>query len=501
MKYKLLDRRHADVDLKVLRTYQDLFEGGATLRARVQDYLPRNDLEPAAVYKKRCEQAHYLNYCASIANYFASALFTCPPVLKSDPEVVDPFYAAFKEDADGAGTDLDAMLRDLVVRALVGRRAYLRVEFPAPGEPLPAGASLADAERAGLRRARLVAVPTETVRNWRRDPSGAFEWVLTHEHRTELVDLDDEGETVTEVWTQWYADGAARRWERTRGASEKLRADDDIPEVEPPHNPTGACPLVELALPAELWLMNHLADPALELFRKRNALSWGIARTCYAMPWFFLKDVRKPPTMGTGYYGMLGTEERIEWPTPPSTPFDVIRETAKELVQELHRVAQQMALGVDNNATALGRSGDSKAADHESTEVVLKAYGKRMREPLERVLDLVARGRGEDIAWSVGGMDVYDLADASTLTEMAVSGKALEIPSPTYRREMLKSVAHAHLPHVDEAIRQKIDAEITEGVTEEDDERESTVPPPKGSDGYEDEQPSIPPPPKVPRIP
>lgn len=468
MKYKLLDRCHPDVDLKVLRAYQDLFEGGATLRARVQEYLPRNDMEPGAVYKKRCEQAHYLNYCASIANYFASALFTCPPVLKSDPEIVDPFYATLKEDADGAGADLDAMLRDLVVRALVGRRAYLRVEFPASTESLPPGASLADADRAGLRRARLVAVPTASVRNWRRDSNGSFEWVLTHEHRTELVEIDDEGETVTEVWTQWYADGTARRWERARRATEKIRPDDDVPEVEPPHNPCRACPLVELVLPAELWLMNHLADPALELFRKRNALSWGIARTCYAMPWFFLKDAKKPPTMGTGYYGMLGTDERVEWPSPPSTPFDVIRATVKELVQELHRVAQQMALGVDNNATALGRSGDSKAADHESTEVVLKAYGKRMREPLERVLDLVARGRGEAIDWSVGGMDVYDLADASTLTEMALTSDPLAIPSATYRRELFKAVAHAQLPNIDEAARQKIDQEIEQGVHEED---------------------------------
>lgn len=493
MKYKLLDRVHPDVDLKVLRTYQDLFEGGATFRARVQEYLPRNEMEPLAVYRKRCERAPYINYAASIANFFASALFTCPPTITSDPESVDAFYAELKEDADGSGTDLDAMLRDMVVRALVGRRAYLRVEFPEPGDEAPA--TLADEDRAGLRRARLVPVPTHTVRNWRRDASGAFAWVLTHEHRTELVDLDDEGETLTEVWTQWYADGTARRWSVARNASDKLRPDDDVPEVDAPHNPCGAIPLVELALPAELWLLNHLSDPALEMFRKRAAQSWAIERSAYTMPWFFLKDAKKPPTMGTGYWGQLGVDERVEWPGPNAVPFEVLGSVIRELVQELHRVAQQMALGVDNNGTALGRSGDSKKADHEATEIVLKAYGQRMREPVERALDLIARGRGEKVVWSVGGMDVYDLADAKTLTEIVSGADGLKIPSATYRREALKAVAHAVLPHVDEETRQKIDREIEVGVPDAEEERESTVPPPPDGDG---ELPEIP---KAPRVP
>lgn len=465
MKYSLLQRTHPEVDLALLRRHQDLFEGGASFRARVADYLPKNDVEPVAVHRRRCERAHYLNYCASIANFFASALFTSPPVLASEPEEVDPFYTVLREDADGVGTDLDAMLRDLVVRALVSRRGYVRVEFP---EPSAEPTSLAEADDAGLRRARLVAVPTERVRHWRREPSGAFAWVVEHECVTALEDFTDAEALVTETWTQWVADGTARRWQFTRRASERVRPDVEVPEVEPPHNPCGAIPLVELSLPAELWLLNHLADPALEHFRKRNALSWAIDRTCYAMAWFFLKDAKKPPAMGAGYYGLLGVDERVEWPAPPSAPFDVIAENTRELVQELHRVAQQMALGVDNNASALGRSGDSKKADHEATEIVLKAYGQRMREPLERLMDLVSRGRGERITWSVRGMDVFDLADAATLTDMAVASDPLRIPSATYRRELFKSIAHAQLPHLDEDTRQKIDGEIDAGVHAED---------------------------------
>lgn len=466
VKYKLLARTHAEVDLALLRRHQDLFEGGASFRARVADYLPRNDVEPAAVHKKRCERAHYLNYCASITNFFASALFTSPPVLASDPAEVDAFYADLREDADGTGTDLDALLRDMVVRALVGRRAYLRVEFPPVAGAAPT--TLADADAAGLRRARLVPVPTEAIRHWRRAPDGTFAWVVEYDRREELLDFSDEAPTVTETWTQWFADGGARRWQLVRRAEDRPRPEDTVPEIEPLVSPCGAIPLVELRLPPELWLLNHLADPALEHFRKRNALSWAIDRTCYAMPFFFLKDARKPPTMGAGYYGILGMDEKVDWPSPPSTPFDVIAANTRELVQELHRVAQQMALGVDNNASAIGRSGDSKKADHEATEIVLKAYGKRMREPLERVMDLISRGRGERIVWSVGGMDVYDLADAATLTDMAVASDPLRIPSATYRRELFKAVTRAQLPNLGEDARRAIDAEIDAGVSAEE---------------------------------
>lgn len=481
MKYSQLQRTHAGVDLDAISRSRDLFEGGDRFRAAVAKYLPQHDMEPPRLYQKRCASAYYLNYTARVVNFFASALMACPPTIKSEPETVDAWWEEFREDADGSGTDLVMLARDFLVRALVSQRSYLRVEFPSASE-LPAGATLADADRAGARSARLVAVPTECVRNWKRNPDGSFAWVLEHERVEELEDLDDEEPTITETWTQWYADGHARRWQTRYTSRTKPQASSDVPEIEPPANPCGAIPLVELALKPELCVLSHVADPQLEHFRKSNALSWSIDRTCYAMPWFFLKSAKKPPTMGAGYYGLLGLDEKIEWPAPPSAPFEVIRNNIADLVQEIHRVAEQMALAVDNSkAAAVGRSGESKAADHEATETVLRAYGQALRDPLERMLDLVARGRGESIDWDVAGMDVYDLADAKTLTEMALASDPLKIPSATHRRELLKAVSRAQLPHVDEETRQTIDREIDAGVNAEDTREErpdSSIPPP-----------------------
>lgn len=501
MKYSKLNRAHADARLDALRRHQDLFEGGDAFRARVAEYLLQNDVEPSSVFRLRCKRAHYLNYCARIVRWFAAALFASPPSLRSEPEADDWYTSDLKEDADGAGTDLDVVLRDAFTRALVGGRAYVRIEAPAPGDAAPS--SLADADRMGLRRMRVCPVPTECIRNWRRHRDGSFAWVLEHERREELEEIDDDAPTITETWTCWREDGTATRWQIAYKPDARPTADTDVPEVDPPSNPTGCIPLVELRLPPELHLLGHIADAQLEHFRKRNALSWAVDRTCYAMPVFHLKDAKKPPPMGAGYYLMIGVDEKLDWPTPPSAPFEVVASMTRELVQEIHRVVEQMALAVDNNAAAaVGRSGDSKDADGRATQIVLPAFGVRVREFEEKILDLVSAARGDVVEWSVEGMDHFEAVDASTIVESALGADPLKIPSATHRRELFKSVSRAMLPHLRGDLRAQIDAEIDAGVNAED-TRDSTIPPPPpgndDGDGSGESDESIPPPPRLPR--
>jgi len=486
VKYSLLNRCHADLAPVALQRYQDLFVGGEAFRARIDRYLVRNDLEPTRVYAMRCERAHYLNYVARIIRYFAAALFQRPLTFRAEPAADDWYLGEFKEDADGAGTDLDVVLKDAFVRALVGGRAYVRLEAPTVEGPAPD--SLAEAERSGARRMTLAKVPTENILNWKRAEDGSFAWVMERACQSELLDPGDEDLTVTETWTAWYADGTVRRWQLVRRAKDKVRADTDVPEVDAPRSPCGTIPIVELCLPPELHLLAHIADPALEAFRKANALSWAIDRTCYAMPVFHLKEAKNPPVMGAGYYLMIGVDEKVEWPSPPSAPFEVVKGLVQSLVQEIHRVVEQMALAVDNNATAaVGRSGESKNADGAATQTVLPSFGEHVRDFAERIFDLVSAARGDRLTWSVQGMDRFDLVGLLELIEAALTSDPLQIPSPTHRREVLKSVSRALLPSVPEDVRATIDREIERGVNAEDTDEgmekgRGKVPTPPGSD-------------------
>lgn len=456
MKLGLLQRKHPEYSAATLRLHSDLFAGGEQFRKSIVKYLLPNDVEPLDLYKRRCEHAHYVNYAGPICGYFGSLLFSSPPSMTSDPSEVDGFYSRFKEDCDGRGSDLDQFFYGRFVEALKHRRSFWRVEFPAPDRPIVTRQDWIDAD-AG--RAILVPIDSADVANWKCDGDGVV-WLLEATHREELGDLSHETLTCSDTFTEWRRDGQHRRWQIVYPKGKKPDASTDVPEIEPPVDVAGRLPVVELCLPPQLWAMNLIADSQLEHFRQRNALSWAIKRTCYAMPAFFLADGRKPPKMGAGYYLQLAAEDKVEYPSPPSAPFQVISEYVKSLKDEIYRVTHQLAAGVDNNTAAVGRSWHSKEADASLTEVVLLTYGALVREAIERTLQIVSSGRSDEIKWHVGGMDGYSLDDAPTIAKAVGEGQKLQIQSLTYHRQAAKRVALAMLPGAEERTKQQIAAEI-----------------------------------------
>lgn len=471
MKIKKLRRTHADFDLAVLERNRDLFQGGERFRKNVARYLPMNENEPRAVYNRRCGLAadEYLNYCGPIGNYFASWLFTSTLTFKTDPETVDDFYTDFQEDVDGDGCAFDHFLHEQFIEAAQDGAAYWRVEFP---ESPPDGAEvkvLAEWQAAGLGRATLVPMPASTLINWKLDDEGEFEWLIEYTSDTSLIDPDDEDETVIETWTIWRQDENHKRFEVRYAKGKKPRDEQEAPEVDMPwtQGQIRGIPIVTLQPPPEMHVMNLISAPQLANFRKRAGLSWAIDRNCYAMPIFGLKNKRKPPVMGAGYYLMLGVDETLSYAAPPAAPFGVIREFVTELKDEIHRIAQQMARGVENNAASIGRSGTSKQADDMATEIVLAGYGKHIRKAAKKTLDLISEGRGETIEHTVGGMETYHVTDADSFSKMALAAGGMNIPSATHHRLVAKRQSVLMLPDADEKDRQAINTEIDNGITPE----------------------------------
>lgn len=450
MKLELLRRTHPDFAPGVLQLHADLFAGGAQFRQHIGTYLPQHDVEPGAVWERRKRLAHYVNYTAPIVNLFAS-------LVASDSLSLDDagdWWSAWDKNVDGLGTDLEVFAKRRLVDALVAQRSWWRVELPTP-DTTPDSRAQFDA--LGLGDARLVAVPTRNIVHWCREEDGSYRWVVEYDRREELEDWLDAAPTLTETWTLWHADGSTRRWQLRYAKGSNAPA--EAAEVEAPYNPLGTSPLVCLEMPSELYLLNLLADGQLELFRKRCALSWAIDRTCYAMPVLKTASKKKPDLMGAGYYLQLGKDDSLEWPAPPSSPFDTISAYIATLKDEVYRVAQQMASGVDNNAAAVGRSGESKKADAEATTTVACALGKLVREALQKTAALIASARNEEPP-KVCGYDEYKEDDLAELVDTAVNAKLLEIPSATFRKILQQRIAKASLEDLDEETKQKIDDEI-----------------------------------------
>ena len=469
MKRALLNRRHASLDLEQLQRYRDLFSGGEDFRRRISRYLIKNDLEPQAIYDRRCESAHYLNYSGPIGGYFASLLFSKELLLGIDGETeTPPAYVDFLKSVDGKGQTFASFLRSRFVEALQTQCAYWRVDFPRSVDAATLAATTAyEYEQASMGEAVLTPIPRESLINWSCDGDG-WKWVLHYCVESELEDIESEQLTITEHWTAYYRDGRVRRWESRRLADQSISDDDEISEVAAPPNPTQQIPIVELSLNDDLWLMAHLADGQLEHFRKRVALSWAIDRTCYAMPIFNLKGKKHPPKMGAGYYLMLGIDETVTYAAPPADSFAVIADYTATLKDELHRVSTTMARGVDNNAAAIGRSGESKDADDRATEVVLDAYGARVKDPAAKTLQLMSRARGELLKWTAAGMSGYKLPPAKDTAEAAATLSTLNIPSATAKIKIYMRAIRAMNPDLTEEEARQIEEELEAAVTQED---------------------------------
>jgi hypothetical protein len=228
-----------------------------------------------------------------------------------------------------------------------------------------------------------------------------------------------------------------------------------------------------LELPISLWVANRLKSPQLAHFRVSNAQTWGMSQTCYAMPVFKLKDMKHEPAMGAGYGLKIHVDESIEWSAPTSTPFEALSAEVKSQKDEIFRLAHQMALGVENNAAAVGRSAESKTQDAQSTRVIMLAFARRVKEAIEGTYDLIERARQDDLKWSVDGLDEFSAADLIGLVESLgnIKKNIGPIPSRTFNVESLQRLADATFPDIDEATKAKIREEIEAGATDPTEDR------------------------------
>lgn len=485
MLLQLLDTQRPDRDHDELADHHALYKGGDCFRHRLSRFLPKRPAEADEVYKHRVQIAHYLNYCGPIVNFFMATLFSDELELVAEPKAPDWYATEFATNCDGLGMDLHVMLRDRFTRAAVQRRSWVLVDFPSDGGVAPVDRAEWEARKLG--DAYLCPLDECEVLDWEVDDRGELEWAIVHSVDKRRRDPAAGRSTVTERWTIWRRD----TWERyalTYKEGERPPAEKtDVPlEAAGPVATQGRVPLARIELPEALYVMGLLASPQIEQMRARNALSFALQRTCYATRILHLEEDRDLGAQGSGYGIKLGVDEKVSWDAPPGDAFAPVAEYSAQLKDEIYRVAQQMALGVENNAAAVGRSGDSKAQDHAATVVVVKAFAREVREAAKRILDLVALGRGDQLTWSIGGMDAYAGEDLATAAEAAVTVETLNIPSVTFRREMAKRVALVALPDATPEQRDKITKEIDAGINDEDVEARETQGTKENDDPEED---------------
>lgn len=469
---KELNQRSPACDVERNAKLRALYEGGEAFRAHLLQFLPQRPHEPAEQYSLRQKEAVYRNYVGPIQDFFSAMLFTSTPQASAkEPGAKEPlvqlpdYYAEFHEDCDKTGTNLVDSVKAQLIEAMTVGKSWFWLQHPSVAvEPT----NKADFEKLGIGDSWLTALKDDDVLDWETDDDGNLAWGIVHECTSKRMALSGGRQTITETWYYLTPD----RVEVYRQIYEKNKApkeDEEVPLVAAYPHRYGAVPLICFELPRGLWVSNRLESPQLAHFRLSNMQLWGMSRTCYAMP-VFKRDSEESsePTMGAGYGVYLGIKESLEWAAPPVDCYDALGDEIKSHKDEIYRIGNTMALGVENNAAAVGRSADSKAEDARATSVVMLAFGRVVKETLERIYDLVSSARGDKFEWAIDGLDDFAADDLPGLVGMFEQVESAGgIPSKTFNVELKRRLAESFLPDLPQDKKLKIREELEQGVEDQ----------------------------------
>jgi hypothetical protein len=484
-----LRNRHPEHDAAYWNQLRALMAGGKRLlgdTAAMDALFPRHPNEEKPVYENRRARAFNLPYAGEIVGDLVGQLAQDPPSANSEPKA-DDWYGEFMESLDGKGLTLLGYAQAMAREALTVRTAWALVELPpSAAADDPTVLTVKDQEEAGLLDAWVCPLRAEAVIDWEEDDEGGLLWACVWRCFKPRLTPGSSRNRVTDVFTFYTAEEWAR-YEVTYDADKPPRDVDDFAPVKQGKHSFGEVPLLRLQLPEGMWAMDKLFGAARAHFQQRSAFSYAQNKGLFPLLSAFLgpemagggevpSEAQQNPGRATGQvYGVgrvhvFGKEDRLEYTSPDAAVFTVAAADLGSLRDEMHRVCSSMANAMDGSTAAVGRSGESKAQDKVQKEQVLLHLGTFLSDHLSDMLEMVARGRGDEaVEWDVVGFRTFDQVSAAEAVDTATAVGALDIPSPTFQRVFMTSVAKRVVAH-DATTEQLEDIarEIQENIADED---------------------------------
>ncbi len=458
MKKIQLDNKHADYDGDIYLKYQCLYEGGRKFKDNINLFLDKNPMEDLSQYSRRCKIANYQSHVNTLVNQFCANLFSNQIEVRSKDEVELPeYYDSFKENCDLRGTDLLNMTKDIFLECLVKGVSWVKVCKP-DGQEVQSKLEYDELE---LGKCWVEKVSPEDVYSFAVDNfDGSLKWLRTHSCKCNDDNPFGPTDLTTETWTTYTKDTVYIH-QITYDSKHIPNNETEVPLVDEYLHGFNVVPFIPLQAPTGLWLTDKLASTQISHFILDNSLLWQLNSTAFPISVFKCNDDSQIQVSESGYGVRIGQDEELSWISPGSDSSTVMQAKVSSLKDEMYRLASLMALSVDAaSGAALGRSAESKGKDNEATEIILFSYGAIVKEFLERLYNLISAIRGEDIRFSIEGMDQFDMDETEAITNAVMISKEMVIPSETFNRELAYKFAMVVLPNVDESVKQTIKDEI-----------------------------------------
>lgn len=455
MNIEQLNTKHSKYDHKKWERYEAVLKGGEEFAEHIQEFLPRFSMEPHSLYADRCSMAKdsYENHIAHIVSAAETQLFNFPFSIrnKENSEAnLDSFYSYFKENCDGSGTDLTEFMRSRFIEALTTGQALWEVSVTVDR----ANASTFYSSFS----ARLIPHCIEELFDYGMDDNGNLAWVVLHSKSNQRKG-PGQPMFIKETWRAIDSMTESRFeivYDPTKPPNPKTEL---APQVSS-HN-LGFVPIIVMQLNDELALVPRAYSTAIKLFNQDFGLNWASKRLNFPTPILKVFDPEKrPPSLSLGQALIINQGEELDWMVPPSDSFETQLAMIKRTQQELYRICNAQALGVDNQAAAIGRSGMSKAVDVAINENGLQRFGSIVRLAVERTYQMLSSIRGESIQWDVSGLDRFAGQLKGTTIEEIISILNLQLPSRTLQVELENFLSEVALPALPQAVKDTIRKEL-----------------------------------------
>ena len=335
------------------RMHRDLYAGGEQIKANAGEYLVRRSREPNEVYGERLSRVFYENYAGSIIDWYTATLFHREPVLtfEGKNEAARGFFSGFIGDCDLKGTNFAEFFRSCFIEALVFGRSHILIDFP---KAVKSVGSRAEEDAAGVSRAYLLHYTPDELINWSYDEHGNYDWVVLRTGGLRKQSAEDAAWVYETRWAYYdketYRIYSERRpapaflswhWSDDAGKQAEL-IDAGVHGLAKLHR----VPLVDLAVPEGLWLMNKAALLQLEHFNKSNALSWALTMGLFAMPVIYSE---RDWNQITGRVLLLTTRQgrQVRLDRTEGNVFQIAADNLARLQQEIYRVCYTSQAGGD----------------------------------------------------------------------------------------------------------------------------------------------------------
>lgn len=502
-KYKILNQDNPCVDRDFDNKLCLLYEGGKAILSNARLFLLKQPMENEAAYQDRLKNATYHNYLAEIVNDDISSLSSKPLSIVPAADATDEgskgelpdapeFYQEFVSDADLSGHPFNQIIMEAALKADILQRAYIGIDMPFVAEE---ATNRVEEELLQKDRAYLYHIPKESVKDWKKDRFGNFEWIILRSDEVERSSPSSSRDTKIIQFITWIKtdDVVSCKIEQfiikanKSGFFREPKPDDESELVSDKVVSFSEIPIKEMCLPDGLWTGNLLFPLIIAHFRQKSALDFAETRAAFAVPFYQqsndLEQIGNAQADKTNRGqnfrqemqnkgALVGTEkDKFSFVEPEGHVFELMNEQLKELVDEIHRIKHKQAQSISATKTQKGRSGASKASDNRAEEMVLIAYATIIKEFAQSLYECIAEFRKDNVIWQTLGMDDFKMVDRAQLIDEATKQSLITIPSKTFHKANYLELALNLLPDCDPQTQIQIKQEIDDWVDSKEEDQ------------------------------